>query len=288
MSYILAAWLASITYGCGAIAAKLASKHHIANPWLYNFMWGVVATSILVPIGLINGMGFPQDWRSMLVLSLANVVSGTAFVFAFYALDISILGPLANLRTPLLVLVGVLFFRETITVFQYLLIGIIFIFGMLVNVEERFHWKTFVNGKVALAVLFVITSVWFNSYVKYAAQLNGYWEVLVWPNIIGVIMLLPTGLFFYRDLIQTKWNRYSGLTISTILFLFGWGFEVYALRENISITMTIISLPISMLFAIGFSVVAPKLLEKHTAKVYAIRLVSAAVMVLAALGLSKN
>lgn len=287
MSYVAFAWFASITYGLGAIAAKLSSKHHIANPWLYNFMWGVVATAILVPIGLVNGMGFPQDWGSMMVLSLANVVSGTAFVFAFYAVDVSVLSPLANLRTPLLVLVGVLFFRETLTVFQYLLIGIIFIFGMLVNVEERFHWKTFVNRKVALALLFVVTSVWFNSYVKYALQLNGYWEVLVWPNIIGVLMMLPSTPLFYRDLAKTRWNRYSGLVVSTTLFLAGWGLEVAALRENISITMTIISLPISMLFAIGFSVVAPKLLEKHTTKVYAIRLVSAAIMVLAALGLSR-
>lgn len=288
MSYIVYAWLSSIAYGFGVIAAKLSSKHHIANPWLYNFMWGVVATAILVPIGLVNGMGFPQDWGSMLILSLANVISGTAFVLAFYAVDISVMSPLANLRTPLLVLVGVFWFREVLAAYQWFLIGIIFLFGMLVNIEERIHWKTFVNRRIALVILFVVTSVWFNSYVKYALQLNGYWEVLVWPNIIGVLMMLPSTPLFYRDLAKTRWNRYSGLVVSTMLFLAGWGFEVYALRENISITMTIISLPISMLFAIGFSVVAPKLLEKHTTKVYAIRLVSAAIMVLAALGLSKT
>ena len=73
----------------------------------------------------------------------------------------------------------------------------------------------------------------------------------------------------------------------TVLFIIGWAFEVLALRQNISISMTIISLPVSMLFAILFSVFAPKLLEKHTMKVYAIRLIAAGIMVAAALGLSR-
>lgn len=287
MSYILAAWFASIIYAFGAITAKLASKHHIANPWLYNFIWGMAATVLFLPVAVFNGVGLPQDWKSMLVLSVANVVSGTAYVLAFYAVDVSVIGPLANLRTPLLVLVGVFWFQEMLVPFQWILIGIIFVFGLLVNIEEKIRWKTFLNRRVALVLLFVVTSVWFNSYVKYASALNGYWEILIWPNIIGVMLMLPTWPLFSQDFKKTHWTRYKGLVISTILFFLGWMFEVAALKENISITMTIISLPISMLLAVGFSVFAPTLLEKHTVKVYAIRLISAAVMVLAAIGLSR-
>ena len=64
-------------------------------------------------------------------------------------------------------------------------------------------------------------------------------------------------------------------------------FSVKAFGENISISMTIISLPLAMIMTMALSVVAPKLLEKHTAKVYAIRLSAAAAMFVAALGLSK-
>jgi len=287
MNYIGFAWLASITYAFGAVVAKLATKHHIANPWLYNFMWGVVATAILVPIGLFNGMGFPQDWPTMIVLSLANVISGTAYVLAVYAVDVSVISPLSSLRTPFLVLIGVLLFHEPLAFFQWILIAVIFLGGVLVNVEERFHLKTFFNRRMALVLLWVIMSAWFISYVKYASQLNGYWEVLVWPNILGLLMLLPTLPLFFRDLKKTKLSRYSGLTMMTILFLVGWGFEVAALRQNISISMTIISLPLSIFIAIAFSVFAPKLLEKHTAKIYAIRIAAAAVMFVAALGLSR-
>lgn len=287
MNFILFAWIASITYAFGGIAAKLASKHHIENPWLYNFMWGVVATAILIPVGLVNGMGLPQDWPTMIILAFANVVSGTAYVLAVYAVDVSVISPLGNLRTPLLVLLGVLLFHEPLALFQLVLIGVIVVCGIFVNVEERFHFKTFFNRKVGIVLLWVITSVWFNSYVKYASQVNGYWEVLVWPNILGILMLLPTVPLFLRDIKKTRVSRYSGLTAMTVLFLVGWGFEVAALRENISISMTIISLPISMVLAVCFSIFLPKLLEKHTAKVYAIRLTAAAVMVISALMLSK-
>lgn len=286
MSYVVSAWIASIMYAVGAVIAKLSANHHIKNPWLYNFMWGIVATLILVPIGLFNGMGFPQDWQSMTILALANVISGTAYVFAMYELDVSVIGPFANLRTPFAVFVGVFFFREILTPVEWGLIFVIIAGGMLVNVEEKLHVKTFLNKRVALALLWVATSVWFTAYVKVASERNGYWEVLVWPNILGILMLVPTLPLFIRDLTKTKVSRYSGVMTMTALFLVGWAFEVLALRQNISITTTIISLPLSMILAIAFSIFAPKLLEKHTAKVYAIRIAAAAVMVLAALGLS--
>lgn len=287
MNFVFFAWLASITYAVGAVIGKLSSKHHIENPWLFNFMWGVIATAILVPVGLLNGMGFPQDWPTMAVLALANVVSGTLYVLAMYEVDVSVIGPLGNLRTPFLVMVGVLLFGERLSAVQGFLIAVIIAGGMLVNVEERFHWKVFVNRRVALVLLWVATSVWFNSYIKYASRFNGYWEVLVWPNILGMLMLLPTIPLFRNDLKRTPVKRYGGLLMMTVLFNIGWVFEVLALRQNISISMAIISLPVSMILAIGFSVVAPKLLEKHTARVYMIRIAAAAIMVAAALGLSR-
>ena len=60
-----------------------------------------------------------------------------------------------------------------------------------------------------------------------------------------------------------------------------------ALGVNVGITSLIMSIPFSMIFAFLFSVFAPKLLEKHTKQVYAIRFTAAIVMIIAALQLSK-
>lgn len=286
MSYIAFAWLTSLTYGLGSVVGKIATRHQIANPWLYNIVWWIVTVLCIAPFAIINGVGWPQDWGSMLWLSLANAISGVAFVLAFYAVDLSILSPLSSLRTPIITLVGGLIFHESLTLIQLALIGIIFLAGLFIQADEQFSLKSFLTRKTLLALVWVCTSVWFNSMIKEASLHNGFWEVSFWSNVIGLGLTLPTIPLFYRDLKTTPIKQYSGIVVSTILFTAGLLFSVKALGENVSISMAIISLPLAMIMTMILSFLAPKLLEKHTANVYAIRFVSAAVMVLAALGLS--
>lgn len=287
MSYIVFAWLTSITYGLGSVVGKIATRHHIDNPWFYNIIWYVVTVVCILPFALAGGVGLPQDWYSMWWLSAANAVSGVMFVLAFYAVDLSVLSPLASLRTPVAALIGALFFRESLTFNQQMLIGAIFLAGLFVQADERFSFKALLTRKTLLALTWVGTSVWFNSMIKAASATNGFWEVSLWSNVFGLLLCLPTLPLFWRDAFRTPVKKYSGIVISTILFTAGLLFSVKAIGENVSISMAIISLPLAMVMTMILSLFAPKLLEKHTAKVYAIRLVSAAVMVLAALGLSR-
>ena len=60
-----------------------------------------------------------------------------------------------------------------------------------------------------------------------------------------------------------------------------------AYAVNVSISSVITALPISMIMVFVLSIFAPKLLEKHPVKVYAVRFAAAAVMFLASLGLSR-
>src|SRR3989344_3668165 len=274
MSYIVFAWLTSVTYGLGSVVGKIATRHHVANPWLYNIVWWIVTVTSIVPFAIAGGVGWPQDWGSILWLSLANAVSGVFFVLAFYAVDLSILSPLASLRVPISAIIGALFFREALTVFQQMLIGVIFLAGMFVNMDERFSFGAVFSKRTSLAFIWIFTSVWFNSMIKEASLHNGFWEVSLWSNVIGLVMTLVTVPLFLHDLRKTPVSRYQGIVISTILFTIGMLFSVKALGENVGISMAIISLPLAMVMTMILSFFAPKLLEKHTAKVYAIRLVS--------------
>ncbi len=287
MSYIVFAWLASVVYALGSIVGKIAIRHQIANRWLYNFMWALLSTVLIVPFAVANHVGLPQDWGSMLWLGAANAVSGVAFILAFYEVDLTILSPLYNLRTPFIVLVGALFYREVLTSFQWVLMTILIIAGIFINTDEELSLKVLWHKGTLLAVVAVLTSVWFNSTIKMTSMHNGFWEVLLWSNLIATILFLPTLPLFYKDLKKVKLNKYYGLVISTILFAAGYFWEVKAFAQNVSISVAIITLPISMLIVIPLSVFKPKLLEKHTAKIYAIRLTAAAVMFAAALGLSR-
>jgi len=62
--------------------------------------------------------------------------------------------------------------------------------------------------------------------------------------------------------------------------------EIWAYKDNVVITSIITSLPISIVLTFIFSIFAPQLLEKHTLKVYAVRLIAAGTMIFAALKLS--
>lgn len=288
MSYIAYAWLTTIVYGFGGIVGKIAAKHHITNPFLYNALWFVITVLCITPIAIVNHVGLPQDWASMVWLGLANAVSGIMFVLAFYAVDLTVLSPLSNTRTPFVALLGVLLLGERLTFLQWGLIAAVFAAGLAINIDERMSIRSFWSKGTAIVWLWIPTSVWFNTMIKVASQSNGFWEVALWSNILGLLFVLPTIVFFYKDLRKTPASLYGTSAISIILWAAGFLLSVKALGENISITTAIMSLPFAMLFTMALSVFWPKLFEKHTPKVYAIRFVSAAVMFAAALGLSKN
>ncbi len=287
MSFIAYAWLTSIVYGLGSVVGKIASRHHIANPWLYNIVWWIVTVVSIIPLAVLGGVGWPQDWTSIIWLSVANAVSGAAFIVAFYAVDLSILSPLSILRVPIAALIGAGFLGESLSLTQQSFIGVLFLAGLFVQMDENFSLKSFWSKGTLLSLIWVLTSVWFNSMISVASMHNGYWEVVLWSNVIGLVLTLVTVPLFFRDLSKTPVSRYSGIVISTLLYTAGMLFSVVALAENVSISMAIISLPLALLMTMALSVVAPKLLEKHSAKVYAVRLGAAVVMFAAGLGLSK-
>ena len=287
MSYVGFAWLTTIVYGFGAVVAKIATKHHIDNPWLYNALWITLTVLCIVPLAIANHVGLPQDWGSMAWLGVANAVSSVMFILAFYAVDLTVLAPLSNVRTPFVALLGVLWFGEPLSLFQWVLISLVFVAGVAINIDEHMHIRSFWNKQTALAFLWIPTSVWFQTMIKYASQSNGYWEVALWSNVLGLLFLLSTIPLFYRDAVKTPLSRYHTTILSIILWTAGLLFSMKALGENVSVTTAIMSLPLSMVFTVALSVIWPKLLEKHTAKVYAIRAVSASIMFAAALMLSK-
>lgn len=287
MSYVVYAWASSITYGLGSIIGKLATKYHISNPWLYNIVWAVLTLIFIIPFAIMGGVGFPQEWSTIIWLGLASAVSSITFTLAFYAVDLSILSPLANLRAPITALLGVLLFHESLTLFQWGLIGLLFIAGLFIHIDEQMSLKTFFTKATLLALIWILTSVWFNAMIKVASVNNGFWEVSLWSNLLTLLFLTPTIPFFYKDIKKTPIKNYSGIALCTVLYTMGLLFSIKALSVNVSISMAIISVPLTLILTMLLSFVAPRLLEKHSLKIYLIRLTAATIMFVSALGLSR-
>ena len=285
MSIYFFAWIASIMYGLEGLLAKVMSRHSISNPWLLNFAWQffiLVGTTILA---LWLGAGMPAHWMYIIFASLAYALASIFNTLAIYKLDISVLAPLFSFRTVLAVLAGALFLGEVLTFYQYILILIIFIFGMFVSFDEQFTLKSFFNRKISFALLSMVFLVALAVFIKKAVAATNFWDTSFWVALLGQIWMCATIPLFKNDLPRVTAKQYGTIVIIALMGVVGTLAANAAYSKNVSIAATIISLPLSMIGAFLASRFAPDLLEKHTLKVYATRFIAAAVMIVAALNL---
>lgn len=285
-SYILYAWITNIFYGLSTLAGKFSSKNQIKNPWQLNFIWCSFLGLFTVPFAFIYKIGLPTHWGPMLLFSLFNALSSLFWILSLHAMDVSILSPLYSFRIVFSLFFGVLFFREHLTSFQYILITILCFAGIFVSMDEHSKLKSFFHSRTILAFFAVLTSAIFGATTKYAMKYDGYWEVTVWGNVFAQIMLLWTIPLFWKDFKKTPLKKYQGLIISAIAAFVAFLTGNIAYAINVSITSAILSVPVSMIMVLVVAMFAPAFLEKHTLKIYVIRIVAAGVMLVAALRLS--
>lgn len=285
MSVYFFAWIASIMYGLEGLLAKIMSRHSISNPWLLNFVWQFFILVGTATLALYFGVGVPTHWMYIIFASLAYAFACIFNTLAIYRLDISVLAPLFSFRTALAVLAGVLFLGEILTSLQYFLILIIFIGGMFVSLDEKFSWRSFFNRKIIFALLSMVALVVLAVFIKKAVAVTNFWDTSFWIALLGQIWMCSTIPLFKNDLPKVTAKQYGTITIIAVMGVVGTLAANAAYSKNVSIAATIISLPLSMLVAFLASRFAPELLEKHTLKVYAIRFIAAAVMIIAALNL---
>jgi drug/metabolite transporter (DMT)-like permease len=281
-SPVLFAWIASITYGIEAITSKLASKHVIQNPWLFNFLWTLFILIFTIPIALWNGVGLPPSWGNIIISGFFYGIGSALYVLALYKLDVTVIAPLFSIRTAMAVLAGTIFLGEILTATQYLLTAAIAVFGVFVSMDERFSLRSFFNRNTFIALLAMLTLVAWSAFFKQAVAETSYWDATLWVAIVAQIWLIPTIPLFVKGTQIVTSKQYSVLAGIAVFGTIGTLAVNKAFAISVSITSTIISIPVSMAIAFLFSVFAPQLLEKHTLKVYAVRFISAAIMIVAA------
>ncbi len=287
MSFIFFAWIASIFYGIEVFVGKIAIKHSVKNPWMYSFIWSFLILCTTIPIAIINHVGLPKETPMMLSASFFYAATNMLNVLILYLLDVSILSPLFNIRTVFAVVLATFFAGEFLTPQQYILIIILFFAGVFLTMDEKFSPKSFIKPPILLALFTMIIISLMGIFIKKSIAVNGYWETTLWTQVIGQFFLLPTVLLFKKDMKKIKPSNIPFLFIVALLGTIGTLAANKATQTNVGITSAILSIPISMFLAMGASIFWPKLLEKHSAKIYMIRIIAAIIMVIAGLRLSQ-
>ncbi len=286
MSYISFAWIASILLGVEAFLGKLTSKYTIKNPWLFSFVWSFIILIFTAVPALYNHVGLPVMWGNLTLAALFYALSGVFYPLAIYALDVTVLSPLWNFRTVFSVILGGIMLGQILTVHQYVLIGVIFVAGFFVSLDEHLSARSFFHSSILIAMTEMVIVALFGIYINKSIAENGFWATSFWVALVAQVMLLVIIPKFWRDIRKISVKQIGSLSAMSVVGSIGQLAANASYAGNVGIAATIISLPISMIFAFFFAIFAPKLLEKHTMKIYAIRFSAAAVMFIAALKLT--
>lgn len=286
MSYVVFAWIASVLFAVEGIIGKLTSKYSINNPWLFAFAWNLIVLLFTLVIVLSQKVAFPTSWGNIFLVGLFYALGSIFYTLSLYALDVSVLAPMFNFRTIFSVILGVFLLGQSLALFQYALIGVIVIAGFFVSLDEHMKIKSFFNPSTFIVLMCMLTIALEGIFTNKALRTDSLWTVTLWYQVVGQTILLATIPKFWRDVKTINLSKIGTLSVMSIAGTAGLVAANISYMGNVGIASTIISLPVSMVMAFIFAVFAPKLLERHPMKIYAIRFAAAAVMFLAAIKLT--
>ncbi|MFA6391084.1 MAG: DMT family transporter, partial [Patescibacteria group bacterium] len=269
------------------ITAKLTSKHSIKNPWLFNFLLAAVTLLFTAPPAIYYHAVLPNGWLLVILTGFFATLNTIFYIFSNANLDVSVFMPLYNFRNIFTLLIGFLFFGERFPAFKLFYIGLIIIAGVFTSLDEKFSLKSFFKITIAIGLLTVLFSAINSALTKAVLINNDLWTTNLWIAIINFVLLIPTIPLFKKDLKKLDAAHITPIALMGLFFTLSFFAANKGYEGNYSVTSLIMVMPFSMIFAFMFSIFAPKLLEKHTLKIYAIRFSSAAVMIWAAMQLTK-
>lgn len=288
MPFYFFAWICSILYGVYSVSAKLIGKHVLKNVYQFSFFATLFGAIFVVPIALLNGAKIPAVWTYIIITGFLFALNNITYLVALSKLDVSVMSPLFSIKVVMSLLLGSIFLHEHMTLVSIGIASLVIFAGFFSTMDEKFSLKSFFTKNIAFGLLFMFISAIQNIFINRAIAQTDYWTATMWIQIFGAIFSFF--ILFYKFKNELKKTKFSGYYTTILLALIGCFGDLAAYKafsENVGISSIIISLPISMILVIVLSLWKPNILEKHTVKVYAVRLAATAIMVSGALVLSR-
>lgn len=286
-SPVFFAWVASITYGLYAIVAKLIGKYQLKNTAQFSFFVMLFSGIVLAIIAYWQGGRLAVNWWYILLAATFVALGNLLYLTALKVIDVSVMASLFNIRVAITVLLGVVILGETLSTNALSLTAIIFFAGFFATMDERFSFQSFFTKNIGLGLVFMLVLSIQSIFVNRAIDQTDYWTATLWMSLFAIVIsfvfLYPK---FKKDLHKTRPREYLGTIALSLIAGIGDLAAYKAYAGNVGISAVIISLPLSMVMAFLLAMWKPKLLEKHTFKVYLVRFAAAAIMIWGALKLS--
>lgn len=289
LPYLALALLAALAAALSTLISKFASQHAITDQWtlLFYYYCTVLPFVLLVPIffdvHLPSTSAWPSLWLYGLIFFLGNVLS----IMAIYRFDSSTFAAFLPLRPAFLAVLAFWFLDEQFPAPQYLVMGVMLFGAVLATFDEHMRLKAFLHtATIVIIAQQIVHAVAFLFAGVSLRNLNSF-SLLFWGNLTSfafALLLIP--LLHQRlsvSFAQIKPMLASGFfTVAASAALFT------AFRSNVTISTAFSQLLIAPI-VLGLTFVAsrfkPDLLENHPPRIYLIRTLGVALILLATLGL---
>jgi len=247
----------------------------------------MVTLLFTIPPAIIYNAGLPSNWTPIILAAIFSTLFTIFWIFSIRSLDVSILTPLFNIRGVFAVLIGSLFLNESFNQNQLIYIVMILITGIFVSMDEKFSLQSFFNRTIGIAILSMLFLTLNNSFIKVSLAQNSLWTNNLWIAIINVLFLIPTIPLFRKELKKLNVSHILPIGVMGIFSTITEFTANVAYGVNVGVTSLILNTPFSMILAFLFSIFAPKLLEKHSLKIYAIRFIATTIMIYCTMQLTR-
>jgi drug/metabolite transporter (DMT)-like permease len=283
---VIYAWSASLASGATPLVIKATSKSLISSPWLFNVLWIGFGVPPLVIYALLIGAGLPENWWSLIALSLSQALFFILYTYSLYKIDVTTMSPLFSLRTVFASMLGIFVLGESISTLGLALILVIVLASPLAAYDERQKIRSFLNPAVLIAIVAMAVLAGAGYFTNLSVDQNGYATTLLFQDAITLLFLLPTLALAPKDQFRLKGSKFVPFIFLAVTGFAYTATSALAYASNLTLSSVIVSLPLSMIFAFVLSKRYSSFLESHPTRVYVVRFIGAGVMVVSALWLS--
>jgi hypothetical protein len=279
MSYVLIAFLSLGAFSVYNVLQKITVKYVVADTFIFSFYYYLTAILFFVPfifLGKVVGLNSTQ----LPLVAAAGLIRSFMFViylWVFKKLDVTVISSMFNLRVILVALSEVIWLGTVFSGWDYAWMIILFVGGVFLSMDESFSWRSFFNPVMAVfGVVLLLSTIQFVA-INRGMAVTDFWTFNFWSYVFSLVGLLPL-LWWQKKSLPLPLKEVGVISAVASTALVGVLLESLAVAANPTGSTAIFSLPGSMILAMILSIFKPGLIESHPVKVYALRLVSAAVM----------
>ena len=287
-SYIVLSLIAALCFSMTSIFNKLASKHGIKERWLLLFYYYITYFPYILIIPFLAPIKIPADWFPLVLQSVFFFLGNICFFTGIFKIDASSIAPFFQLQAVFVGILAWLFLGERFPMINYFWLVIILSGVVLVSLNERMSLKAFLQKAVWLIILMQFFHAISNFFAGLALKKIDFWNNGFWTTIISTILVCTVVLAKVKRHLKVNFSELKYLFIAAFFSFIGATslYAAYQTNVTVSTILSLLTAPVVLVVSMILSRYKPEFLEHHPLKIYLIRAVGIAIVLLGVVKIS--